>query len=171
LTATRRQLIFFVTGLFTCVIACMDMEVVPSSEVIEKWLGDFLIEADDIQGIYRNLDVDSLLFTYRTAVTEERDFRNALSMKLQDSRWKETEGHGFIEYRRQFDKGEKAVDRLDMPIFYSFEVARIGFSAGRVVVAYVQADTSEDVGVFEESGEGQWAKEVIWPQFEELLRQ
>jgi hypothetical protein len=149
----------------------MDLEVVPSSQVIEKWLGDFLVDADNIQGIYRNVDIDSLLFTYRTAINEERNFRNALSKKLQDSRWKETEGHGFIEYRRRFEKGEVADDRVDMPIFFSYEVVRIGFSAGRVVVAYVQADTSEDVRIFEKSGEGQWAKEVIWPQFEELLRQ
>jgi hypothetical protein len=145
------------------------MEQVPSADLIEQWLGPFLVEADQIKGIYRNLDVDSVVFTYRTALATEQAFAEGLTRNLAASRWqRQTHTTAFIEYRRRFAKGETSPGRPDMPIFASREVIRLSFnSADRtVVVAYVQADASQDSDSFEDTGEGTWAEKAIWPKFD-----
>lgn len=136
-------------------------------------MGEFLIESGQITGVYQNLDVDSLIFTYSTAVKTKAEFEKALSSALQDSNWqRSTTDIAFVEFRRSFRKGEKSEDRPDMAIFSSFEVTRLAFAPERgvVVVAYVQADSSGDVSHFEDTGNGKWAKKVIWPKFNELRK-
>lgn len=163
-------------GLLTVTFAgCefMSMETVPKPEIIKKWMGDFLIEPDQITGVYRNIDVDSLVFTYKTGVRTRPDFENALSSALQNSKWRQsTNVTEYMEFRRSFQKGETSEDRPDMAIFSSFEVARLAFApdSRTVVVAYVQADASEKVTCFESTGEGKWADRVIWPKFNELRK-
>jgi hypothetical protein len=158
-----------------CLTGCslLTMEEIPSPELIKKWMGPFLIEADQIKGVYRNLDVDSLIFTYGTAVQTEGEFRNALSSALVNSRWqRSTSATDFIEFRRTFAKGDTSEDRPDMAMFASFELARLSFNPAerKVVVAYVQADTSKSVTRFEDTSEGEWAERVIWPKFNELRK-
>ena len=146
-------------------------ETVPSPELIRKWLGAFLIEADQVQGIYRNLDVDSLVFTYRTTLQTDADFRNALREALADSKWEQnTNAEGYVEFGRTFRRGETSQERPDMAAFFSCEVVRLSFDpeTGTVVVAYVQADTTKDVECFEQTSAGRWAASVVWPKFERL---
>lgn len=161
------------TMLFTgCSI--ITMEQVPSTDLIKKWMGSFLIEADQIKGVYRNLDIDSVVFTYRTGATTEQDFAESLVDNLADSKWqRQTEVTDFIEFRRVFAKGDTTAERPDMAIFTSLELVRLSFNPTNrtVTVAYVQADTSKNVSRFEETGEGKWAERTIWPKFDQLRKQ
>lgn len=171
----KRPIVLFLSIMAVCLTGCslLTMEEVPSPELIKKWMGPFLIEADQVKGIYRNLDVDSLVFTYRTAVQTEGEFRNALSSALVNSTWKRsTSATDFIEFRRMFEKGDTSEDRPDMAMFASFELARLSFNPAdrKVVVAYVQADTFKRVTRFEDTSEGEWAERVIWPKFNELIK-
>lgn len=123
----------------------------------------FLIEAGEINGEYRNLDVDSLVFTYRTAVQTESEFCGALSSALLGSKWERSiEVTDSIEFRRSVKKGDA--------LFASYELVRIGFCPAdrTVVVAYVQADSPSDDLQFEDTGESKWAEQVIWPRFNAL---
>ena len=169
-TAQRRvcslMLVAFLAG-----CSLVTMEEVPSPELIKKWMGPFLIESDQIKGVYRNLDVDSMVFTYRTSVTTEERFLVSLASSLAGSTWqRETNAMAFIEFRRGFSKGETAPDRPDMTMFASLEVARLSFNPTNhtVVVAYVQSDSVKNIDRFEDTSEGKWAERTIWPKFNEL---
>ena len=149
------------------------MEQVPSTELIKNWVGAFLVDAENIKGVYRNLDVDSLVFTYHTSAQTEEDFCSALALSLEKSKWQRTSNSiDFIEFRRFFKKGEISPERPDMEMFASYEMIRLNYNKSNkmVVVAYVQADTSDDVTLFEHTGEGKWAERVIWPKFNELRK-
>lgn len=79
----------------------LTMEQVPSAELIKNWVGAFLVDAENIKGVYRNLDVDSLVFTYHTSAQTEEDFCNALALSLEKSKWQRTSNCiDFIEFRR-----------------------------------------------------------------------
>ncbi|MBI5503988.1 MAG: hypothetical protein HY899_04255 [Deltaproteobacteria bacterium] len=135
-------------------------------------MGRFLVSADQIQGVYRNLDVDSLVFTYSSRVDGEAAFWSGLEAGLRSSRWTETVRRGAMrEYRRSYPKGEGDAERPDMAIFSSFEVARVFFDgkAKTVVMAYVQADGSSEDTKFEDTGESKWAEKTIWPGFRDLV--
>ncbi len=100
----------------------MSMEQVPSSEAIRGWMARFLVSPDQIHGVYRNLDIDSLVFTYTSKVDGEVAFWSRLEDGLQGSRWTEAERRGAMrEYRRSYRKGEGDAERPDMAIFSSFE--------------------------------------------------
>lgn len=170
-----RQMLLFVGMLAATLGGCdaLNMDSVPDEKVIREWVGPFLVEADQIKGVYRNLDVDSLVLTYHTAAKTEKDFSDALSSALKNTRWKKAEDvTDLIEFRRSFKKGEQSAERPDMAMFASFEVVRLGFDprGGTVVVAYVQADESSNVSRFEDTSEGRWAEKAIWPKFNELRK-
>jgi len=161
----------FILAVFVTGCTVITMEETPTPEVIEKWMGDFLIEPDQITGVYRNLDVDSLVFTYKTESTTAPAFEDALSSALQNSKWRRSQNvTDCIEFRRSFQKGERSDDRPDMAMFSSFEVAKLALAPDNttVVVAYVQADGSGDETCFENTGEAKWADQVIWPKFDKL---
>lgn len=160
------------TAIFLSSCDFISMEQVPSSEAIRGWMGRFLVSPDQVQGVYRNLDVDSLVFTYTSAAEGESAFWSTLEQNLHGSRWNESDRQGTLrEYRRSYRKNEHDVERPDMAIFSSFEVVRIVFDSKsrRAVVAYVQADGSSNDTKFEETGEGKWADKAIWPRFRDLV--
>jgi hypothetical protein len=121
-------------------------------------VGIFLVRADQVEGIYGNEDVDSMIFKYRTSVESESELRDALSEAIEGSEWRETSaGDKFLEYRRTVRR--------------SFEVVRIDLMepSRTVVVAYVQADGSRSDAAFEDTGESRWAARNIWPRFHDLV--
>jgi hypothetical protein len=134
------------------------MEFVPDTEMIKRTLDMFLVRADQVEGIYGNEDVDSMIFKYRTSVQSESELRGALSIAIEGSEWRETSAGGeFLEYRRTLRR--------------SFEVVRLSFlePTRTVVVAYVQADGSRNDVAFEDTGESRWAAKNIWPRFHDLV--
>lgn len=164
----------FVLSAALMVVGCnlLSDEQVPSSEAIREWMGRFLVEADQIQGVYRNLDIDSLVFTYRSNVDEEAAFWGGLEAGLQDSRWNATLRRDALrEYRRSYRKGEDDGERPDMAIFNSFEVARVFFDpeSHTVIIGYIQADGDSEENRFEDTGESDWADKALWPRFEALV--
>jgi hypothetical protein len=52
------------------------MDRVPSADEIRDSSRTklFLVEAEQIRGIYQNIDVDSVIFAYRTRTASESDF-------------------------------------------------------------------------------------------------
>ncbi|MFN7138945.1 MAG: hypothetical protein ACK4UN_06380 [Limisphaerales bacterium] len=172
--ARSLHLLAGVIGVFLLIGCGPSMDQVPSSESIRKRMGRFLVNPDDIQGVYRNLDVDSLVFTYSSKVEGEAAFWSGLEERLKDSRWTEADRLGAVrEYRRSYRKGEVNAERPDMAIFSSFEVARVAFNteSRTAVVAYVQADGSSKDTKFEDTGESKWAEKAIWPRFRDLILQ
>jgi hypothetical protein len=96
-----------VIGAFLLIGCGPSMVQVPSSEAIRGWMGRFLVSPDEIQGVYRNLDVDSLVFTYSSKVEGEAAFWSGLAEGMKGSRWAETARQGMVrEYRRSYRKGE-----------------------------------------------------------------
>ena len=159
-------------GVFLSGCDFVSMEHVPSGEVIRGWIQRFLVSPYQIQGVYRNMDIDSLVFTYTTKLDGEAAFWSGLQEGLQGSRWAEAELRGPVrEYRRTYRKGEGDAERPDMSIFTSFEVARVFFEpkSRTVVVGYVQADGSSKDTKFEDTGECKWAEKAIWPRFRDLV--
>jgi len=150
----------------------LSMEQVPGPEAIRGRMGRFLVNPDQIRGVYRNLDVDSLVFTYTARVDGDAAFWYRLEEGLQGSRWIEAERRGAMrEYRRTFREGECDAERPDLAIFSSFEVARVFFdpTSQTVAMAYVQADGRSSDTKFEDTGESQWAEKAIWPRFLDLV--
>lgn len=149
------------------------MERVPSSDGIRnhKVLSPFLLEAVEIRGVYQNLDVDSVVFSYTTSVPSADQLWERLDSVLKDSAWREIDGSNSIRrYERRFSKGKVGSDRPDTAMFSSAEEIRIGYTQGRVIIAYVQADSSKEDTSFAATSEAKWAETVIWPKFEALLK-
>ncbi|AUB84572.1 hypothetical protein [Candidatus Thiodictyon syntrophicum] len=150
----------------------LSLEQVPGPEAIRGRMGRFLVNPDQIRGVYRNLDIDSLVFTYTARVDGETAFWGRLEEGLQGSRWTETERRGAMrEYRRSYREGECDAERPDLAIFSSFEVARVFFdpTSQTVAMAYVQADGRSSDMTFEDTGESQWVEKAIWPRFRDLV--
>ena len=175
-TRWRMIRILFILGILLTIIYAMclgilaarswiriSMETVPGPDVVKDWMGEFLVEADQIQGVYRNMDIDSLVFTYQTTAESEDAFWVALLSRLQGTGWlKSSSGATFREFYRIERSG----------LFWSAEVARIAFTVtNTVVVAYVQDDPFRATPISRETGVGKWAEKVIWPKFKELVKQ
>jgi uncharacterized lipoprotein len=152
--------------LVTSLTGCgLGMERVPDASAIRasKDLLPFLIEAQDIQGIYQNLDVDSALFTYSHRAVSENEFWDQLRHALKETGWKAVDHSGSIRrFEREFPKGKRA--------FSSAEQIRIGYQKNKAIVGYVQADSSKESVSFAETSEAEWAEKVIWPKFTNLLK-
>lgn len=139
---------------------------IPSCDDIraQKALTTFLVDDTSIRGVYQNVDVDSLVFTYKTSVAAEGDFWQQLVRSVKGSGWYELGPKGEV---RQFERTSSRGNAM----FSSAELLRIAYLSDkrRVVVGYVQADSSEENISFSETDEAGWAEKVIWPRFEELL--
>jgi hypothetical protein len=148
------------------------MEEIPTEEFIRKWndAQPFIIEPTQIEGIYRNLDIDAVVFKYLTS-TNEDEFWNILDSNIKETEWKlVAETSGSKDYERQFSKGDKSPNRPDMATFSSAEKMRIEYVSNRqmVIVGYVQADSSEKETSYEATDEAKWAQKEIWPRFDKV---
>ena len=151
----------------------LSMERIPTSAEIKnnKVLSQFLIEADEVQGHYQNMDVDSVVFSYSTRVQPEDAFWQKLNASLQGTSWKAMQPIGAVHrFERRFARGKGQGERTDMAMFSSAEETRISYQHGRVVVAWVQADSSIEETSFAETSEARFADGVVWPKFEALSK-
>lgn len=147
----------------------LSMEDVPSEELIKKWdsIQPFIIEPIKITGIYRNIDIDAIVFEYSTIANKDK-FWAHLQSNLQDTKWQLfAESSNYKTYERRFSKGDCSPERPDMSIFSSAELLKLEYLTDKqiVVVGYVQADSSENNSSFAVTDEATWAEKVIWPRF------
>ena len=153
------------------VLACtmLTMGDVPSEELIRKWddIQPFIIEPTKITGIYRNMDIDAIVFKYST-VADKAKFWAHLQSNLQETKWKLiAETSESRDYERRFSKDDQSPDRPDMAMFSSAELLKIEYLPGKqmAIVGYVQADSSAKDTSFAETDEAKWAEKQIWPRF------
>ena len=148
----------------TVLVGCKSRTPSPADIKAYKAVTPFLIRETSIRGVYWNIDVDSLVFTYTTSIAVEEDFWQRLAERIKGSQWHELEPGGRIrQFERTLPRGEA--------MFSSAEHLRIAYLDDKrtVVVAYVQADSSEEETSFSETNEARWADKWIWPMFDELL--
>jgi len=125
-----------------------------------------------MRGIYRNSDIDSIVFTYETSVSDAAEFWYSLDANVATTKWNVVKVTADARaYERRYGKGDASPGRPDMAIFSSAELLRVAFvPPQKVVVGYVQADASSKTTSFGETHEARWAEKVIWPRFEEEIR-
>ncbi len=160
-------LFFIMTGMLGCTM--LSMEDVPSEELIKKWdtIQPFIIEPSKIMGIYRNIDIDAIVFKYSTIADRDK-FWAHLKSNLQGTKWLLiAETSETRTYERRFSKGDQSPARPDMALFSSAELLKIEYLPGKqmVIVGYVQADSSEKDTSFAFTNEAKWAEKEIWPRF------
>jgi len=134
----------------------------PSAEDISNYgISEFLVENQNVEGIYINYDVNAVVFRYETT---SDGFWQSLDKVLAETDWELVEDGDRI---RRFQRPSKDGH------FRSIEEARVALeeNSRRIVVAFVQADFSESESesesemTFEESGEASYARDVVWPKF------
>lgn len=136
------------------------IEYVPSTKEVRSLLGPFLIKPERIRGIYKNTDIDSMVFIYYTTIKTREDFFKALSSTLNIYQWELWDNNSkFYEYRRRRQAGEKG-------IFYSLSKVRVCYipETRKVVVAYIN-ELLKNGKCFDDSPAGELAKTKIWPMF------
>ena len=152
----------FVFASALVLVACVAMERIPTADEIRRSsaVQPFLVEYEELTGVYQNLDVDSLVFRYRTSSRPDA-FWTALSRAAVQSGWDER-----LHSRTP---GQRAFDRLKPKGglgFSSAEEVRVGVRGNLVVVGYVQSDQNGERPVpVERANEGQWAQSRLWPRF------
>lgn len=147
----------------------LTMEDVPSEELIRKWddIQPFIIEPSKITGIYRNMDIDAIVFKYSTIANKDK-FWTRLQSNLQETKWQLiAETSDTRTYERRFSEGAQSPDRPDMALFSSAELLKLAYLPVKqmVVVGYVQADSSNKDISFAATDEAKWAEKQIWPRF------
>ena len=166
------HLLLLGTSLAAALVGCKSR--IPTAADIKAYqaLDPFLVAETDIRGVYENIDVDSLVFTYTTSVASEDELWKRLEENLRGSRWEELAKRGAVrQFERTYRRGETAPGRPDMPLFSSAELMRIAYlpRTREVVVGYIQADCSEEEVSFRDTAESRWGDRFIWPQFDRLL--
>jgi hypothetical protein len=165
-----RSALGFVIVLTAVSVACAEMERIPADTEIREWpaLRPFLLHPSSITGVYRNFDVDAVVFHYESKITDEAQFWRRLRHQAQEAGWlpaKSPESgdgsRGYEAFQRLKPKGEL--------MFASAEELRVAFLRDRVVVAYVQSDQSGEPTPVSQAAEGRFANQQIWPRFLKLL--
>jgi hypothetical protein len=156
-------LILFVVFMVGC---NMSPEELQESEMYPT---EFIVEEEsDLQVVSFNGDVDSVTFLYKTSITDETAFWGEIEHLVEERQWKELDGEGSIRRYEYLSEGPVVLD------FFSAEEIRIAYDVEqqKVIVAWVQSDTSDKVDSFEDANpvEVGFAQESVWPEFEELAR-
>lgn len=152
----------------------LSMEDIPSEEGIRKWRSTrpFIIEPVSITGIYRNMDMDAIVFRYVTTLNEDVFWERLQSGLRETKWWRVSNQPGTQTYERIFSKNDNAADRPDMAPFFSIEHLKIAYSTTdhRVTIGCIQADFSEDPIDFAGTDAAKWAEKIIWPRFAQALK-
>ncbi len=149
-------------------IKYLDMNYVPTVQQINRILPEFVIDDILVEGLYGNQDIDALIFRY-TIGGSSKSIDNVLSeifQKAGNNGWK------LIEKKQAFARFER-FGQKDQFQFFSSEIVKIAIIAGTstIYVAWLQADSDKRVGRIEDTGEWDWAKQVLWPKFEAYINQ
>ena len=142
----------------------LKMDYVPTPGQIMASHGTFLVAPKSVTGHYANKDVDSVVFSYTTEAQDSDAFWQSVDTAADTANWthiytKDNERHY-----------ERLIPRTGQRIFNSAEQVRVSFdsSNGYVVVAWVQADSTNTVKQFSQTGESSFAESAVWPRFRAL---
>lgn len=156
------------------VAGCDFDSFVPTAEVLrnpQSASHAFVIDEENIRGIYGNMDVDSTIYQYTTREADADRFWEKLATRAAEAKWQLVHEAGDV---RHYDR---IIPAVGQQIFHSAEQVRIGYAAATrtVTVAWVQADVragSAPPEVFPEAdSEGKFARRFVWPNFDELVGQ
>ena len=142
-------------------VGCKDG--VPTTTQLKKHgsVQPFLQKPTSIRGVYYNIDVDSVVFAYRTKCDSQTTFWYSLNKDLVKAGWHQVDSNGtFRAFGRMEPKGNRAV--------CSAEETRVAYleKSRAVVVAWVQGDSKTNVTSFSElDTEARFANGKIWPMF------
>lgn len=161
------KIILFITVAIPVIFsACsqLEMDYVPTpSELREGW-AEFIIDGTNLQGIYGNQDVDSVIFTYKTNIADEKSFWAHFDEVARDNHW------NALPIEKEVRRYERIIPRSSRNDFHSVEEVRIACRAATMIitVAWVQADEFKLPEHFPQTGpEGNFARQFIWPKFNE----
>ncbi|REK20871.1 MAG: hypothetical protein DWQ41_23480, partial [Planctomycetota bacterium] len=158
-----------ILALLTAITAGCDLNsYMPSAEKLRNRSNPsaaFIVGEHDIRGIYGNMDVDSAIYTYQTDTKDEEEFWASLDKATSDDGWT------LREERDNYRCYVRIIPRTGQQVFHSAEEVRVAFKpqSQQVFLAWVQADERSLPKDFPSDGEGRFAKNVIWPRFEEAL--
>ena len=143
----------------------LNMEYIPEAGQLRANHSTFLIDDSNLQGVYANQDVDSVLFKYMSTAKNEEAFWANLNMNAQAGGWKH------VEQQDTFCRYERIIARPGQ--YSSAEDVRVAYNKKTrgVVVVWVQADESDVPKTFADTSESKWAERVIWPKFKKLINQ
>lgn len=136
----------------------LKMDYVPTEEQIRKHYSAMLVEPISIQGIYANIDVDSVVFSYKS---NNLSFQSRIIERLQAEKW-----------HLQAISGSEIVATKSKPPgqgelqFYTLQLVKLSMNQGKVCVGYLQIDTNSEANMQTETVETKWASEKLWPKYE-----
>jgi len=142
----------------------LDMEFVPTPSELRVGWAEFIIDETNLQGIYGNQDVDSVIFSYTTNIADEKSFWALMNRRLRDHHWIA------LPVEDKVRRYERIIPRNNKSRYHSAEEVRIAYRAETmtIFVAWVQADAFKLPEHFPTTGpEGRFARKVIWPKFNE----
>ena len=150
--------------------ACIQMERIPADTQIREWpaLQPFVLHPNAITGVYRNFDVDAVVFHYTSKITDEAAFWRQLRQQAQEAGWLPAEGPEAGNSSRAYEAFQRLKPKGEW-MFASAEELRVAFLRDRVVVAYVQSDQRGEPKPVSQAAEGRFANRQIWPRFLKLL--
>lgn len=144
-----------------------DMDYIPTPAQIGSWLPEFISDGGNVEGLYGNMDIDSVIFRYTLNAKGKISANDILSNIIVQA---EKEGWVLVvrgSENMRFNRFRPSGN------FFSSEDIRVVFIPKnlRVYVAWVQADSSKPVSRFEDTSEWKFAKRVIWPKLESYVAQ
>ena len=143
------------------------MDYVPTPEQVKSTLPEFFIDESQIEGLYGNMDIDSMIFRYTYKVSTQASAEAILSTIAENAQkkgWKLSKKQPTRLIFNRFGPRGK---------FFSSEEVRVEIVQKklRVYVAWVQADSRKPVLRFEDTGESKFANRVIWPKLKAYVAQ
>ena len=150
--------------------ACISMERVPTASEIREWraLEPFVLQPASVTGVYRNIDIDSIVFHYRANVTTEREFWRTVREQAAAAGWQHVDDVESSSTPRKYETFQRLKPKGEL-FFSGAEELRIAYSLTRVVVAYVQSDQLGDPEPVSQASTGGFADREIWSRFTRLL--
>ncbi len=157
-------------SLVMLIISCSNtfkMDYIPTFVEIKSKLPEFIVDESQIEGLYGNMDVDSMIFRYTpkfNAQMSKEDILWNIIVKAQTKGWELVERKtSALRFNRFGPMGK---------FFNAEEVHIIIIQKNlRIYVAWVQADSMKSVSRFEDTTEWRFAKNVIWPKLESYVAQ
>ena len=139
--------------------ACDLNEYTPSVEVIKKNESRvFMVEPTEVESLYGNLDVDSLIYSYRTTVSDADLFWSCIEQRAVDHGWK-------LVKREIDDRQYELVENHPGGMPYKHQVAvAINRDTLEVVLGWARED-----GERTQSGEDGWFfADVLLPKLQAM---
>ncbi len=140
----------------------MDMEYTPTAEDVRarsRWVAAFIAHPQVIEGIYINMDVDSIVFRYTTTAPAEKVW-SQVAAQAAGTGWKlqsrSPQQHVFVR-----TNGAVA----------GTEEARVTFARGTVVVGWIQVDHLHTGEACDSRSEDGFARRTLWPRYEAAAEQ